>query len=72
MATNPELGRELYKGDGSHPSAKGAYLAACCFYASLTGGDPRAVMFEGGLSAEEATRFRELGRESAGSRRGWR
>jgi len=25
------LGRELYRGDGSHPSTKGAYLASCVF-----------------------------------------
>ena len=60
----PDLGRELYKGDGSHPSAKGAYLAACCVYAALTGDDPREVKFDGGLSADEAKYIREVASSS--------
>jgi hypothetical protein len=59
---NPELGTGLYKKDGSHPSASGAYLAACCFYAALTGGDPREVAFDGGLAADEAEFLREKAR----------
>lgn len=58
-----KLGRELYKGDGSHPSAKGAYLAACCLYAVLTGGDPASVKFDGGLPAAQASAIREITRE---------
>lgn len=34
----PEL--ELYDPDGSHPSAIGAYLSACVFYAVFTGESP--------------------------------
>ncbi|MCC7541210.1 MAG: hypothetical protein IT379_33640 [Deltaproteobacteria bacterium] len=30
----------LYEADGSHPSAQGAYLAACIFAAAVTGYDP--------------------------------
>lgn len=63
-AAKPKLGLQLYRGDGSHPSAKGAYLAACCFYAALTGSDPREVEFDGELPAEEAKYFRELGWKS--------
>jgi len=59
----PEMGRRLYKKDGSHPSASGAYLAACCFYAALTGGDPREVAFDGGLAADEANFLREKASE---------
>jgi uncharacterized protein (TIGR03382 family) len=33
----------LYVGDGSHPSRLGTYLAACSFYASLTGETPVGV-----------------------------
>ena len=58
-----QLGRELYKGDGSHPSAKGAYLVACCFYAVLTGSDPIAVKFDGGLPAAQASAIRGMTRE---------
>lgn len=61
----PVLGRELYKKDGSHPSAKGAFLAACCFYARLTGSDPARVPFDGGLeNDEEADFLRKIARET--------
>ena len=60
--SDAKLGRELYKGDGSHPSAKGAYLVACCFYAVLTGGDPLSVKFDGGLPAKQARAIREMTR----------
>ncbi len=61
--SDAKLGRELYKGDGSHPSAKGAYLVACCFYATLTGGDPASVKFDGGLPAAQAGAIREIVRQ---------
>lgn len=32
---------ELYHRDGSHPSEKGSYLAACVIFATITGNDPR-------------------------------
>lgn len=38
----------LYVDDGSHPSARGTYLAACVIYASVTGDSPE------GLTAPEA------------------
>ena len=50
---NPKLGRELYRKDGSHPSAKGAYLAACVFYATIFEKSPGKVGFAGGLSEDE-------------------
>jgi hypothetical protein len=31
---------QLYSSDGSHPSSAGSYLAACVFYATLTGQSP--------------------------------
>ena len=33
----------LHDKDNSHPTLAGSYLAACCFYATLFDGDPRAV-----------------------------
>ncbi len=33
----------LHAEDKSHPTVAGTYLAACCFYATLFGGDPRGV-----------------------------
>ncbi len=50
---DPDLGRALYKGDGSHPSEKGAYLAACVFYATIFQQSPASVDFRGGLDSAE-------------------
>lgn len=47
---HPELGTKLYQGDGSHPAAPGAYLAACVLYATLFDANPAEVDFDGGLS----------------------
>ena len=49
----PKLGKDLYKKDGSHPSAKGAYLAACVFYATIFEKSPEKIGFTGGLSEDE-------------------
>lgn len=60
LKKNPKIGRELYRNDGSHPSAKGAYLAACVFYATLFKEDPRKLTFTGGLPEAEAKLIRDL------------
>jgi hypothetical protein len=52
-ADDSELGRGLYKNDASHPSAKGAYLTACVFYAALFQKDADQIDFNSGLSAAE-------------------
>jgi hypothetical protein len=57
---NPDLGKDLYAKDGSHPSKKGAYLAACVFYATFFKEDPRKLTFTGGLADSEANLIREL------------
>ena len=59
MKEEPKLGKELYARDGSHPSKKGAYLAACVFYATLFKEDPRKLEFTGGLAEKEAKFIRE-------------
>ncbi|MDB4472316.1 SGNH/GDSL hydrolase family protein [bacterium] len=51
---NPKLGNELYRSDGSHPSQKGAFLAACVFYTTLFCEDPRTLKFNGDLFTVEA------------------
>ncbi len=51
-----ELGKELYKDDGSHPSAKGAYLAACVFYKTLFDKLP-TLEFDDGITTEEKARI---------------
>lgn len=55
---HPQLGRELYRKDGSHPSASGAYLATICFYARLFDADPDKVNFTGEITADVATKLR--------------
>ena len=66
---NPALGKALYKGDGSHPSAKGAYLAACVFYATVFKKSPETVRYKGGLSDEEAAVIVEAVRKTSDSNR---
>jgi hypothetical protein len=48
------LGRKLYRDDGSHPSAKGAYLAASVFYQIFFGEPAVEVDFQTGVSEGEA------------------
>ncbi|NDI98560.1 T9SS type A sorting domain-containing protein [Flavobacterium sp. LaA7.5] len=43
---------DLYSPDGSHPSAYGTYLAACCFYTSIFRKDPQLISFTAGLNTE--------------------
>ena len=62
-----ELARSLYRGDGSHPSEVGAYLAACVFYIALTGDDPGEVKFEIKLPEGAARVLREAAKEATGS-----
>jgi hypothetical protein len=59
-----QLGLELYKGDGSHPSRKGAFLAATVFYRTLFKQDPAKVPFTAGLSDEEVATIREALRKT--------
>ena len=42
----------LYSSDGSHPSATGNYLAACVFYATITGESPAGLEGPTGLDAD--------------------
>ena len=50
---DPELGAALYKGDGSHPSGKGAYLVACVLYATIFERSPADLRYESGLSERD-------------------
>lgn len=49
-----KFGTELYKKDGSHPSKKGAYLAACVIYATLLEQSPAEIDYRGGVTEQEA------------------
>ena len=53
------LGRALYRGDGSHPSGKGAYLVAVVFAHALFGKQPSELTFTGGLKAAEVKVIRD-------------
>ena len=55
---NQELFEKLYRNDGSHPAAHGAYLVSCVFWGGLTGKDPRTIKFNGTLSKEDAKSLR--------------
>jgi hypothetical protein len=48
----PEL--DLWDSDGRHPNPAGSYLAACVFYAQLTGRDPTQSRFMAGLDPDDA------------------
>lgn len=53
----PDL--DLWGSDGRHPNRAGSYLAACCFYAQLTGRDPRESGFFAGLDPSDARYLQE-------------
>lgn len=46
---------ELFSPDWSHPSPKGAYLAACVFFVTFFHQDVKGIPFYGGLDKDEAT-----------------
>ena len=49
-----EPGLDLWDSDGKHPNLAGSYLAACVFYAKLSGRNPARSEFTGGLKPAEA------------------
>jgi hypothetical protein len=53
-ALHRQPGLDLWKHDGGHPSKEGSYLAACVFYADLTGRDPRDSSYTSGLDEAQA------------------
>ena len=61
---HPKHGRELYRKDGSHPSATGAYVASICFYARLFDADPKKVDYRGKLDADVADQLKAAARHA--------
>jgi hypothetical protein len=49
-----ESNPDLWQDDGSHPTTKGTYLAACVFYASLFSQSPVGLKFQAGLADGDA------------------
>lgn len=45
---------DLWDSDGSHPSLKGSYLAACLFYKKLFNQSPAGLVYTAGLSTQDA------------------
>jgi hypothetical protein len=45
MALEADPSIELYAADGSHPSTRGTYLAACVMYATLWGQNPIGIVY---------------------------
>jgi len=58
------LGQEarpgLWLDDGSHPTEKGTYLAACVFYAAIFRKNPKGVTYHSDLSDAEASKLQEV------------
>jgi len=50
----------LWQADGSHPTTKGTYLAACVFYAAIFRQSPRGLGFHADLSDDDAARFQGI------------
>jgi len=66
MKANLNLGKSLYAGDGSHPSAKGAYLAACVFYATIFAKDPGTIQYDSNIPKQEMATIQRAARETVG------
>lgn len=49
----------LYDIDGSHPSAAGSYLAACCFYTSFFKKNPSSLTYNATLGAADANTIKQ-------------
>jgi uncharacterized protein DUF4886 len=61
---DPQL--ELWARDGKHASRVGSYLAACVLYEALSGRDPRASRFTGGLARAEARFLQDVAADVVG------
>lgn len=61
----------LYEPDGSHPSLRGAYLAACILAGTTTGADARGFIDEPALGAEVSASLRDVCARALGDSR-WR
>jgi hypothetical protein len=68
-AERRDPGLNLWASDGRHPGPAGSYLAACVFYATLTGRDPSASSFTAGLRQGEARFLQQVASDVVD--RGW-
>jgi hypothetical protein len=58
-------GIDLWRHDGQHPNERGSYLAACVFYAVLSGRDPTGSEFTSGLDPAEARFLQQVANYAA-------
>jgi len=63
---NNQLFRELYRGDGSHPSPTGALLAAYVFHATLFNADPTKLEYTGKVDAANAAILKQVAKKAVG------
>jgi hypothetical protein len=56
-------GFDLWSHDGRHPGERGSYLAACVFYAELTGGSPEESSYIASLDPADAHFLQEVAAE---------
>jgi hypothetical protein len=66
-ALRRQPGIDLWADDGKHPSRLGSYLAACVFYALLSGRDPAASDFTGDLDPAEARFLQDVASDVVGA-----
>jgi hypothetical protein len=64
-------GIDLLASDGRHPNRAASYLAACVFYATLTGRDPARSSFTAGLERSEARFLQHLAFETVTTPSRW-
>ena len=51
---------DLWAGDGQHPARLGSYLAACVFYAMLSGREPAQSRFTAGIQPAQARLLQQV------------
>jgi hypothetical protein len=54
----------LWQEDGSHPTPRGTYLAACVFYATVFSESPAGLSFKSDLSKEDASHLQAIAAEA--------
>ena len=63
LAAYPQM--SLFDGDGSHPAIQGTYLAACVFYAVLTGHSPKGIAYRPpAVSQTEAAALQQVAHDT--------
>ncbi len=59
-ALRREPSLDLWAGDGKHPGRLGSYLAACVFYAMVSGREPTRSRFTAGIQVKQAHTLQQV------------